>query len=87
MRPVLENYLDEYIESVCGQIRLSVQMDDIRWAHSEGYTRRSPERDWQEAVACLKDYMRRRMEFLMMYGFPGNNITGFSFGTVIRPWR
>ncbi len=63
MRPVLENYLDEYIESVCGQIRLSVQMDDIRWAHSEGYTRRSPERDWQEAVACLKDYMRRRMEF------------------------
>ena len=63
MKPVLERYLDEYLDILCGQIDASIQMDDIRWAHSDGYTRRSPERDWQQAIGCLKNYIRKRMEF------------------------
>ncbi|MBD5486040.1 MAG: hypothetical protein HDR18_11090 [Lachnospiraceae bacterium] len=63
MKPVLEKYLDEHIDAEGERIRRSIQMDDIRWAHSEGYTRRSPERDWQKAVSNLKDYIRDRMDF------------------------
>lgn len=61
MKPVLENYLAEHIDELCGRIDSSVRMDDIRWAHSESYTRRSDERVWEEAVDRLKDYMRGRM--------------------------
>lgn len=63
MQPILERYLDEYIDILCDTVRCSVQMDDIRWAHSGGYTRRSPERQWEKAVECLRDYMRERMEY------------------------
>lgn len=66
MKPVLEAYLDRssgHIDEICGQIRRSVEMDDIRWAHSGGYTRRSSERDWEKAVDVLRDYMQERMAF------------------------
>lgn len=63
MKPVLENALSEHIDELCGRIDSSVRMDDIRWAHSGGYTRRSDERVWEEAVNRLKDYMRKRMTY------------------------
>lgn len=63
MRRILERYLDESIDALCDTISRSIKMDDIRWAHSEGYTRRSDVRQWKEAVACLRDYMRERMEY------------------------
>lgn len=63
MKPVLERYVEGYIDTICGQIAASIAMDDIRWAHTGSYTRRSSERDWQQAVGVLKDYMRERMEF------------------------
>lgn len=63
MRQILERYLNESIDTLCDTISCSIQMDDIRWAHSEGYTRRSDVRQWEDAVECLRDYMRERMEY------------------------
>lgn len=63
MKRILERYLNESIDTLCDTISRSIQMDDIRWAHSEGYTRRSDVRQWERAVECLRDYMRERMEY------------------------
>lgn len=63
MRQILERYLDESIDILCDTISRSIRMDDIRWAHSEGYTRRSDVRGWEDAVAYLRDYMCERMEY------------------------
>lgn len=63
MRRILERYVNESIDTLCDAISCSIRMDDIRWAHSEGYTRRSDVRQWEDAVECLRDYMRERMEY------------------------
>lgn len=63
MRQILERYLNESIDILCDRIGSSIRMDDIRWAHSGGYTRRSDVRQWEDALACLRDYMRERMEY------------------------
>lgn len=63
VKPVLEDCLSEHIDELCDRIDGSVRMDDVRWAHSGGYTRRSEERVWEKAVDCLKDYMRDRMAY------------------------
>lgn len=63
LQPILERYLHEYMDTLCDTIHSSIRMDDVRWAHSEGYTRRSDERQWERAVECLRDYMRERMAY------------------------
>lgn len=63
MKPAIEAQLSEGIDALCGKIRSSIRMDEIRWQHSDGYTRRSGERDWEQATVCLKDYMQERMEY------------------------
>lgn len=63
MRLILEQYLNNHIDILCDTVRRSVQMDDVRWAHNEGYTKRSDERQWKPAVENLRNYIRKRMEY------------------------
>lgn len=59
-RPLLESYLENGIDETREWIRESVKMDDIRWSDTDSYTRRSPYRDFDEAVEYFKSYMEER---------------------------
>lgn len=63
LRPVLEYYLETGIDETREFIRDSIRMDDVRWSNSDGYTRRSPYRDFDEAVQYFKTYMKERTDY------------------------
>ena len=63
MRPALEKLLEEDVDTLRSEIRSSIEMDDVRWAHSDSYTRRSDLRDWDQAVDWMKDYMENRTAY------------------------
>lgn len=63
MRPVLETFLAQGIDELRETIRSSIEMDDVRWAHSDSYTRRSDLRDWDQAVDWMKAYMEKRTAY------------------------
>lgn len=63
MRPELEKLLEEDVDTLRSEIRSSIEMDDVRWAHSDSYTRRSDLRDWDQAVDWMKDYMENRTAY------------------------